>query len=89
MNIDHTTSTATDNSNTAHAIANAVSDTATSTPNQVNGTTNANGTITASNVKGVNISLKMSVELAAVLRYRPMCEQYHADRHYRWSLVDS
>ena len=30
----------------------------------------------------MNVALKVSVELAVVLRYRSMCEQYHADRHY-------
>ena len=83
MDYDYTTTA--NNGNTANTTNAAGIADQNDNRNTANGT--ANGTAhlqgRGPGLVSVDVSLKVSVEVAAVLGYRPMCEQYHADRHYR------
>ena len=90
MTIDHHTDITDTTTTTATATTATATKSTTATaiggPATIQGTTANSNTVSVS-VQGVNVALKVSVELAVVLRYRAMCEQYHADRHYRWVMV--
>ena len=82
---DHTTTTATTATATATTTVPALSKNTTATAlgsTATNQSTTTNDNTVSVSVQGVNVALKVSVELVVVLRYRLMCEQYHADRHY-------